>query len=326
MIQSSRWSTCFSTNGSPSSTTRSNRAPDFESSTVIGTRLDAPATSSSTDAATDGVASRQSRVRTRHHDGRHECRAATFPASPPTPTSRPTLALAHSLADAADAITMARFRADDLVVETKPDLTPVTEADRAVEAMIRDRLARDRPGDAVLGEEFGTTGDRRRGRVDRRSRSTAPRATPAGIPVWATLIALEVDGELDRRGGVGARARVAVVGRPRPRARTATASPVTVSKVARIEDAHLAYDSVDAFESVGLDDGVPRAGAPLLARARLRRLLGPHARGRRLDRHRGRGRRARGVGSRRRPIGGGRGGRRPLHRPAGRTRASTPAT
>jgi Ca2+-binding RTX toxin-like protein len=56
--------------------------------------------------------------------------------------------------DAADALSMARFRASDLVVETKPDLTPVTEADRAVEEMIRDHLAEVRPDDAVLGEEF----------------------------------------------------------------------------------------------------------------------------------------------------------------------------
>src|SRR5262245_24787410 len=72
------------------------------------------------------------------------------------------LALAHALADAADAITMARFRAGDLVVETKPDLTPVTDADRAVETAIRERLGVERPGDVVFGEEYGTTGDGRR--------------------------------------------------------------------------------------------------------------------------------------------------------------------
>ena len=53
---------------------------------------------------------------------------------------------------------MARFRALDLVIDTKPDLTPVTEADRAVEQMVRERVARDRPGDAVVGEEYGTSG------------------------------------------------------------------------------------------------------------------------------------------------------------------------
>ena len=57
---------------------------------------------------------------------------------------------------------MARFRAADLVVDTKPDLTPVTEADRAVEEMVRERLARARPSDAIVGEEFGATGDAER--------------------------------------------------------------------------------------------------------------------------------------------------------------------
>jgi histidinol-phosphatase len=60
------------------------------------------------------------------------------------------LALALSLADDADAISLARFRALDLRVETKPDLTPVSEADRAVEAALRTRLARERPGEQVL--------------------------------------------------------------------------------------------------------------------------------------------------------------------------------
>jgi len=62
------------------------------------------------------------------------------------------LALAHELADLADEISLARFRAEDLVVETKPDLTPVTEVDRAVERAIRDRLATARPGEPVVGE------------------------------------------------------------------------------------------------------------------------------------------------------------------------------
>ena len=68
------------------------------------------------------------------------------------------LALAHELADAADAHTLARFRAVDLRVESKPDLTPVSDADRAVEQAIRSTLATRRPSDAVLGEEDGETG------------------------------------------------------------------------------------------------------------------------------------------------------------------------
>ena len=67
----------------------------------------------------------------------------------------PDLAFALSLADDADAITMARFRALDLNVETKLDLTPVSEADRAVERALRERIGRERPGDPLLGEEEG---------------------------------------------------------------------------------------------------------------------------------------------------------------------------
>ena len=145
---------------------------------------------------------------------------------------------------------MRRFRARDLTVETKPDLTPVTEADRAVEEMIRDELARDRPGDAVLGEEFGTTGSgRRRWIVDP---IDGTKGYARGIPVWATLIGLEVDGDLVA-GVVSAPALGSRWSAARGHGAQRDGEPVTVSKVARIEDAHLAYDSVDAFESVGLE-------------------------------------------------------------------------
>jgi histidinol-phosphatase len=72
------------------------------------------------------------------------------------------LGLALELAGRADSITLERFRAEDLTVETKPDLTPVTEADRAVERTIREALSEARPGDAVAGEEYGA--DERRDR------------------------------------------------------------------------------------------------------------------------------------------------------------------
>lgn len=136
------------------------------------------------------------------------------------------------------------------MVDTKPDLTPVTDADRAVEEMIRERLARERAGDAVLGEEFGTTGaGHRRWIVDP---IDGTKSYARGIPVWATLLALEVDGVL----------QLGVVSAPALGSRWSAAlgegarrdgRPITVSRVARVEDAHLAYDSVDAFESVGLD-------------------------------------------------------------------------
>src|SRR3954447_285970 len=65
--------------------------------------------------------------------------------------------LAHVLADEADSISLDRFKAQDLKVETKPDLTPVTHADRAVEETLRIPLSRARTRDAAMGEEFGTT-------------------------------------------------------------------------------------------------------------------------------------------------------------------------
>jgi histidinol-phosphatase len=144
---------------------------------------------------------------------------------------------------------MDRFRAHDLAVETKPDLTPVTEADRAVEVMIRERLGRERPGDAVLGEEYGTSGSGgRRWIVDP---IDGTKGYARGIPVWATLLALEVDGEV-AAGVVSAPALGSRWSAARGGGARRDGAAVTVSKVARIEDAHLAYDSVDAFEAVGL--------------------------------------------------------------------------
>jgi histidinol-phosphatase len=103
------------------------------------------------------------------------------------------LAFALELADAADAVTLPRFRAVDLRVETKPDLTPVTDADRAAERMLRERIAQERPGEGVLGEEEGDDGGRVRWIVDP---IDGTRNFSRGVPVWATLIALEREGQI----------------------------------------------------------------------------------------------------------------------------------
>jgi histidinol-phosphatase len=103
------------------------------------------------------------------------------------------LRYALELADAADALTLPRFRASDLRVETKPDLTPVTDADRAVERMMRERIARDRPGEGVLGEEEGDDGGSVRWIVDP---IDGTKNFSRGIPVWASLVALERDGRI----------------------------------------------------------------------------------------------------------------------------------
>ena len=68
------------------------------------------------------------------------------------------LTLAHRLADAADAITLKRFQALDLMVTTKPDNTPVTDADKSSEEAIRALLHAHRPDDGIVGEEFGNEG------------------------------------------------------------------------------------------------------------------------------------------------------------------------
>jgi histidinol-phosphatase len=104
------------------------------------------------------------------------------------------LDLAMTLAVRADEITVARFGALDLRIETKPDLTPVTDADEAVEAEIRAILARERPGDAIFGEEQGGTPvfEGRQWVIDP---IDGTKNFVRGVPVWATLIAVMDNGE-----------------------------------------------------------------------------------------------------------------------------------
>lgn len=109
---------------------------------------------------------------------------------------RGDLELALQLADLADTVTRARFRASDLLIETKPDLTPVTEADRDVERLLRERLQNARRGDSVLGEEYGSDAapdSTRRWIIDP---IDGTKNYVRGVPVWATLIALEDGGEV----------------------------------------------------------------------------------------------------------------------------------
>jgi histidinol-phosphatase len=147
------------------------------------------------------------------------------------------LELALQLADAADAQSLDRFRTG-LVFETKPDLTPVTEADRAVEAEIRTLLDDARPEDAVLGEEQGASGTgSRRWIVDP---IDGTRNYARGVPVWATLIALEESGSV--RLGV---ASAPALGRrwwaERGEGAFANGDRIAVSSVARIEDAVVSF-------------------------------------------------------------------------------------
>ena len=158
---------------------------------------------------------------------------------------RPDLAFALELADLADAITTERFQADDLVVETKPDLTPVTEADRAVEQALRKRIGEERPGHGVVGEEFGADG---RGSVRWiLDPIDATKNYLRGVPVWGTLIALEREGRVElgvasapalHRRWWAARGEGAFVNGRR----------VHVSRVAELSDAVLSYASLLSWE------------------------------------------------------------------------------
>ena len=150
----------------------------------------------------------------------------------------PDLTLALELADAADALSVGRFRAHDLIIETKPDRTPVTEADRAVEEAIRARLAVERPGDGVLGEELGASGGgRRRWILDP---IDGTRNYSRGIPVWATLIALEEDG-VPRIGVVSAPALGRRWWAERGVGAFADGGRIHVSAVSQVADAVLCF-------------------------------------------------------------------------------------
>ena len=147
----------------------------------------------------------------------------------------PDLALALRLADAADAISLRGFRTG-LPVEQKPDLTPVTEADRAVEHELRKMLSEASPGDAILGEELGTSGDGlRRWLIDP---IDGTRNYVRGIPVWATLVALEEAGEV-RVGVVSAPALHRRWWAARGEGAFAGDERLHVSGVSRVEDSVL---------------------------------------------------------------------------------------
>ena len=102
--------------------------------------------------------------------------------------------LALKLADAADEISLARFRALDLRVEAKPDASPVTDADRSVEERLRAILERHRPEDAIIGEEFANQGEASRTWIIDPIDGTSNYLR--GIPIWASLVALRVDDEI----------------------------------------------------------------------------------------------------------------------------------
>jgi histidinol-phosphatase len=175
-------------------------------------------------------------------------------------TARPEdLALALELADVADSITLARFRAADLVVETKPDLTPVTEADKDVERTLRERLAVARPGDAIVGEEYGESAVPENGRRWIIDPIDGTKNYVRGIPVWATLLALQ-EGERGTVGVVSApalgRRWWAATGAGAFGSDGLSAEPrrLGVSAVRALEDAQLCTSGLDGWDEAGTLD------------------------------------------------------------------------
>jgi histidinol-phosphatase len=172
------------------------------------------------------------------------------------------LSLAHVLADTADKISMDRFRALDLRVESKPDLTPVSDADQAVERALRSTLGRTRPRDSVLGEEFGAS-EAAAGPGHRQWVIDPIDGTKnyiRGVPIWATLIAL-MEGDQPVVGLVSApalgRRWWAAVGHGAFAGRhTAAATPIRVSGVRRISDASFCYSSLHGWEETNRLDPV----------------------------------------------------------------------
>ncbi len=181
-------------------------------------------------------------------------------------TPDPDLALALRMADAADAVTLPRFRARDLRVETKPDATPVTDADRDAEAAMLALLAAEHPGDAILAEESGAAPGET-GREWIVDPIDGTRQFLRGIPTWGSLVALRAGGEtttavvsapaLGRRWwavrGAGAfaaeAAEIATVAAPRR---------LGVSDVETIEDAFLTHAEPAAWRAWGGEEAVAR--------------------------------------------------------------------
>jgi histidinol-phosphatase len=146
------------------------------------------------------------------------------------------LRLALALADAADAITLRHFQSATLSVRTKSDRTPVSEADEEVERMIRDTLARERPDDGIVGEEFGVMEGTRRWIIDP---IDATKNYVRGIPVFATLIALD-----DQVGVVSAPALKRRWWASRGDGAFCNGRRLHVSTVPTIEESHISYDDL----------------------------------------------------------------------------------
>ena len=161
------------------------------------------------------------------------------------------LELAQHLADAADSITMRHFRSVDLRVESKPDRTPVSNADRETEERLRELIAAERPADAVVGEEYGSAGaGNRRWIIDP---VDATKNYIRGIPVFATLIALEQDGTMTV-GMVSAPALGARWWASRGEGAFSGDRRLQVSGVSQLRQAQFCHAGFEEWRDAGLED------------------------------------------------------------------------
>ncbi|NLT25580.1 MAG: histidinol phosphatase [Microbacteriaceae bacterium] len=173
------------------------------------------------------------------------------------------LRLARQLADIADEVSMRYFNSRDLGVYLKEDRTHVTDGDRAVEQAIRERLAEARPSDAIFGEEYGVQGSGSRQWVIDPIDGTAN--FMRGVPIWATLIALVVDGRpevgvvsapaLNRRWW-GATGHGAYMDDDLSDSDTATDRRIQVSGVETLADAQISYGSMKYWMDEGRLDPI----------------------------------------------------------------------
>ncbi len=177
------------------------------------------------------------------------------------PSNQDDLRLALELCQRSDEITLGRFRREDLQVQTKPDMTPVSDADMAVEREVRQRLSEVRPEDVVVGEEYGggeEVASRRRWIIDP---IDGTKGYVRGLPVWGTLLALEEDGELTvgvasapalgRRWwaarGQGAYVSDGLSSEPRR---------IHVSGIGELADAHMSFGDFEGWEEIGRLDAM----------------------------------------------------------------------
>lgn len=171
----------------------------------------------------------------------------------PLPEASPDLAFALELADIADSISLPRFRAADLTIETKPDRTYVTDADQAVERALRERIEQQRPDDSFFGEESGRTERGSRRWILDPIDGTANFLR--GVPNWATLIALEVDGVptvgVVSAPGFGARWWAETGGGSWGQPAGEDPRKLQVSGVHELEHASLSFQSIEQWDLAG---------------------------------------------------------------------------